>query len=52
MDSCWGFFGYDPTENGMSEHVADVVVQAMVRADISYGNGEPSWEYFETEEEL
>lgn len=52
VDSCWGFFGYDPTENGMSEHVADVVVQAMVRADVSYGNGEPSWEYFETEEEL
>lgn len=52
VDSCWGFFGYDPAENGMGGYVADVVVQAMVRADISYGHGEPSWEYFETEEEL
>ena len=52
VDSCWGFFGYDPAENGMSGYVADVVVQAMVHADVSYGNGEPSWEYFETEEEL
>ena len=52
VDSCWGFFGYDPTENGMGGHVADVVLQAMVRVDVSYGDGEPSWEYFETEEEL
>lgn len=52
VDSCWGFYGYDPTENGMSAHVADVVVQAMIWADVSYGDGEPTWEYFETEEEL
>lgn len=52
VDSCWGFYGYDPAENGMGEHVADDVLQAMVRADVSYGDGEPSWEHFETEEEL
>lgn len=52
VDSCWGFFGYDPAENGMGGHVADVVVQAMGRVDPSYGDGETTWEYFETEEEL
>lgn len=31
-DSCWGFYGYDPKENGMQDHVPDELHEALAKA--------------------
>jgi hypothetical protein len=37
VDSCWGFFGRDPDENGMAEHLGDEALVEMAReAEIEY----------------
>jgi len=37
VDSCWGFYGYDPRTNGMADHLgSDDLVDLAVGADIEY----------------
>lgn len=36
-DSCWGFFGRDPKENGMADHLADPeLVEMITEAEVEY----------------
>lgn len=35
-DSCWGFYGSDPFENGMSEHVPEDLHDLLRKAEIEY----------------
>lgn len=35
-DSCWGFYGSDPFENGMSEHVPEELHDQLRSAEIEY----------------
>lgn len=35
-DSCWGFYGSDPFENGMSEHVPEELHDQLREAEIEY----------------
>lgn len=36
IDSCWGFYGSDPFENGMSEHIDEELHDALRRAEVEY----------------
>ena len=36
VDSCFGFYGYDPDKNGMIDHVDPVFHSALRAAEISY----------------
>jgi len=36
VDSCWGFYGSDPFENGMSEHVPDELHEQLREAEVEY----------------
>lgn len=35
-DSCWGFYGSDPFENGMSDHVPDELHDQLREAEVEY----------------
>ena len=35
-DSCWGFYGSDPFENGMSDHVPEELHDQLRNAEIEY----------------
>lgn len=35
-DSCWGFYGSDPFENGMSEHVPEELHDQLREAEVEY----------------
>jgi hypothetical protein len=34
VDSCWGFYGYDPRENGMAGHLGDELLELAACAEI------------------
>lgn len=36
-DSCWGFYGSDPFENGMSEHIDEELHEQLRNAEIEHG---------------
>lgn len=35
-DSCWGFYGSDPFENGMSEHIPEHLHDKLREAEVEY----------------
>ena len=36
IDSCWGFYGSDPFENGMSDHVDEELHEQLRAAEVEY----------------
>lgn len=35
-DSCWGFYGSDPFENGMAEHIDEALHEQLRTSEIEY----------------
>jgi len=36
VDSCWGFYGSDPRENGMTGHLGDELTELAASAEVEY----------------
>ena len=36
VNSCWGFFGRDPRENGMAEHLDEELIELAAKAEVEY----------------